>query len=223
MFEGVRPGVVHAEHGLMHLNSEEIKFNNNTNILHIKTTQKTDMPMNLQMIIKEKICQESLERFLNTKNNNSTNQPVFPFTYSKVYRYVKFITNGLTFYDFRDLVASCTFYKILLYIKSLISKSNESKQKLPFNEITRYIAISVTNGSSSGLYKFLNDSFRQVQEKLQHATPGLMIHYVDFDLFMALFLIFVNEDHYIHHLYHRHDGAQEYENKKIQRHGNFYF
>ena len=84
------------------------------------------------MKIKEEKCIECLERVLNkTKNSN---QKVFQFSYDELHNQIKYMTNGLVCYDFRDLCGSIVFYKIILEIKrkllKLILSDNESDDML---------------------------------------------------------------------------------------------
>ena len=59
-------------------------------------------------------------------------------------------------------------------------------------KVTR-LTCFISFGNSAGLNKILTELFRQVQSKLKHSCAKIMGHYVDADLYMAFFLIFLPE------------------------------
>ncbi len=103
------------------------------------------------------------------------------------------MTNDLKCYDFIDLCGSIVFYKIILEIKRKLSKLSLSDKEDILDPIRRHVTNYGNFGNSAGLTKILTELFRQVQLKLKHSQAFNMGHYVDADLYMAFFLIFVPE------------------------------
>jgi hypothetical protein len=188
-FEGLRPGSGKNMPGLLFTTyGEFIEKSETPNLLKIHTFVKGDYPIHLEMYLREESAIKVLKKILANKRLENENTYIFyeRFNYFKANTTFQRITGNCHLYDFRRLKSSIIAFNITKYFEEKLSKCNEQDK----DRVMNFMRKQINSGSSW----ITIDVFDQVIKGLVHHDHCAMFHYVDLDIWMYFFTIFVPYD-----------------------------